>query len=415
MAACERLTSLLEQEMDLIEKDSDRLQDQILYWLTVKWQHTLKCAAKQRGLNRLGMHSLPPCGISAHLAKQAIEMHMYCASLNETQWANDSWTLQDCSRERLETPPKNCFKKGPKVVEVIFDEDPSNRVWYTLWNFCYFYTENGWFETSCYADKIGCYYLDMTGVSVYYHRFEDDARNFSKTGSWKLLNSNDYCVPSSSTHPEDVDWPDSLPPDCFGRQSGPARGPAEDCEPTAGAVPTDRAESSSPVCSSTNNLDSGRSRCGPWQRSLSSPGGERDIDPRSAGPSFESSLPGGVEPVSQRSEKEGSAADSSFGAPSAEGEEEEEGLLKGPQRHCLLVTGSVNRVKCFRHRVKHHHRRKYKDITTTLQIVGDEGSSRKGQAMIIITFSSRTHRDNFKNSVTLPTGMKCKPFLMQAE
>lgn len=406
MAAIDRLTSLIEQEMDLIEKDSQQLQDHADYWQNVRTQHSLKYAARKQGLSRLGMHIMPSCCVSAVKAKQAIQMHLLCSSLCRTRWANELWTLTDCSWERFSTPPKDCFKKEPSVVEVIFDRDPSNRVWYTLWNACFFLTENGWFKTRCSADSSGCYYTDMFGQKVYYHLFRDDATQFSTTGTWQLLNESSLI--SSSTHPEDLDCFDGLPPDFLTRTSQPG-----DRDTTTGrrADTANRTEPNSPVSSSTSSVHDRDSRSGLRERGGGlSPGGERDIGLSTSGLQCAGSLSPSLADLSPGSEEE-VPADSSE-APLHP--EVQENLISGPEQLCLLVSGTVNRVKCFRHRCRHHHRTKYCNATTTLQIVG-EGKSRKGQAMMLLTFKDRRQRESFLFGVTMPPGMEVKKLTMRAE
>lgn len=406
MAATEHLTSLIEQEMNLIEKDSSSLEDHVQYWGNVRRQHMLKYAARNQGLKRLGMHLLPPCCVSAVKAKQAIEMHLLCASLCSTRWANDPWTLTDSSWERFCTPPKNCFKKEPRVVEVIYDEDSSNRVWYTLWDCCLFLTDKGWYQTRCAADSNGCYYIDMMGARVYYHSFADDARQFSTTGKWDLLN--ETSVISSSTHPAEVEF-DGIPPDFVLR----GQHPGEPQGTSTGDHGAPRTQPNSPVSSSTSSHDNGDSRSGIRECSLPSPGGARNCRFGSTGSSNSGSLSPGLAPVSQRSEEE-VRPDSSREAPPSSPENEEEQLLGGPQQVCLLVRGSVNRVKCFRHRCRHHHRRKYRHVTTTLQIVG-EGNGRLGEAMMLFTYTNWEQREQFLRSVTVPPGVKITKLTMHAD
>lgn len=369
-------------------------------------QHTLKYVARKRGLHRLGMHVMPTTCISAHKARQAIQMQLLCSSLCQTRWANDPWTLTDTSWERFETPPKDCFKKDAKVVEVIFDGDRSNIVWYTIWNVCYFLTENGWFKTRCFADSTGCYYTDMYSQKVYYQLFGQDAVQFSKTGTWEVLT--EPSVISSSTHPDDVDCFDGIPPDfLLRRHSG-------EYSASTGPPPADVAEPVSPSRNSSSSHADGDSRSGLRGPSLLSSGGSRNNShsPSRPGPSgcipncLAELPPGGQEEV---------PADSTNSSESTHLQvEEDHQLLKGSEELCLLVRGTVNKVKCFRHRCKTIHRHRYCEVTTTLQIVG-EGSARKGQAMMLFTYTDRQQRENFLSSVTFPPGMNVKRVTMHAE
>lgn len=403
MAAISRLTSYIEKEMDLIELDSHQLSDHVTYWETVRKQETLKYAAREQGLHRLGMHVVPPCSVSATRAKQAIQMQILCSSLMQTRWANEPWTLADTSWERFTTPPKEFLKKQARVVEVIFDKDPSNRVWYTVWDACYYVTDYCWVKTRCSADSTGCYYFDMSGDRVYYHYFEKDAQQFSRTGVWEVLTEN--CLISSSTHPGDVEV-DGIPPDLAVR----GRRPGEPQDPSTGVHSADRAQPSSPVCSTTSSHSDGESRSGLRQRGYLSPGRARDSGLRPSRRGSSGSLSPGLADVPSGREEE-VPVDSSDQARSAHSEEQ---LLTAQQQPCLIVTGSVNQVKCFRHRCKSYHRRKYCNATTTVQIVG-QGKERKGKALMLLTYTSSEQRDIFMETVSIPRGMQLQKMTMHAE
>lgn len=406
MTATERLTSALETQMDLIEKDSNVLEDHVAYWEAVRKEHTLKCAARKKGLQRIGPYACPPCSVSSTLAKQAIQMHMMCSDLCSTQWANDCWTLPDCSWDRFNsTPPNDCFKKNASVIEVIFDGDAGNRAWYTLWDFVLIPTEDGWYKTTCAADHAGCFYKDMFGHRVYYQSFKADAQRYSETGRWQVLNQ--HSVISSST--DEVVCVDGVPERPASCSGGADTG--QQPSPPRGHTPPFGAQPDFGVGSTTNDANSRdcRSGSGP-RRSLWTAGGARDRQLGLARSRTEAAVPSSVVEVSPRGQEETPTP-----VESSEAEAVEPALLSATgKQYCLLLTGSVNVVKCFRYSCQNRHRRKYKNCTTTVQMVGT-GKERLGGAMMIMTFEGSVHREKFLAGVTIPSKLRMQKFVTEAE
>ncbi|AOS89497.1 E2 protein [Rusa timorensis papillomavirus type 2] len=417
MAAAERLSALLAAQMQHIENDSQSLTDHIHFWRAVRQEQVLLHAARKHNLRAVGMWPVPTAATSAVKAKQAITMELLLTSLLKTDWGRDPWTLSEASWERLQAPPKYFLKKEPKVIEVIYDNDSSNRVWYTVYGTCLSQTADGWFATKCEADNTGCYVKNMNGEKDYYVRFEEDAVKFSTTGTWEVLNP----TVSSSSSPDRVDGqPPSLEAENLGTNT-PQTGSPQRGRPAGGgsarkrsAPYTTAALPDSPSGSSTGDSDCGGSRCAKRLRGCSSTRGSGDLVCLPA-------LPPCAGNVSQSLAQLAEASLCSLQTPDSTQRGVGEGSLPTLEQqtenpvYCLIFCGNVNDVKCLRWRFKKHHKGKYTDCTTTYQHVGDSGNERKGPAMIMVTFSCRNQRDNFANSAKYPPGVTCKKYTMLAE
>lgn len=398
MEALNRLDAALETQMECIEKDSADVADHVDYWGAVRTEYSLKYVARKQNMNRLGLHQVPTAGISAAKAKEAIEMQLLCKSLLNSCWAKNNWRLQDVSWERYTTPPKHFIKKDPYIVEVMFDNDPANKAWYTLFRTCLSLTENGWFETTCEADEKGCFYMDADRQPVYYVWFQEDADKFGPHGVYEVLNPTSV----SSSSVDIVNEVDGQPPeDSCVRHTGSATGdlgggPAEPYGGRPGHSQGSGGSEFDPATGVSSSFTvSRRSNCSKRKRSQSPHRGARDpicIPPR---PSSKEAVSVPLERVQKGPTQ--ANADSSSASPSV--------TVAGAPVPCLLLSGTVNNVKCLRWRIKKSHGKKFCNISTTYQYCG-EGSARVGSAMVQVTFQTFRQREVFMSLVTIPSAVK---------
>ncbi len=400
MSASERLRAAQEQQMLLIEKDSTKLCDHILFWEAVRTENGLLYAARQKGITTLNGFPVPALAVSSSKAKQAIEMQLLLTELLNTTWGRDAWTLTDTSYERYLLEPKCTLKKGPRVVEVMYDNDPANRMCYTAWSLLYMRTPAGWLFATGGADECGLYYTDMTAVRHYYDFFGRDAARYGSTGTWTVRDQDRvfYSGPLSLRPESGWSEPAERPEDSPDRAVPyPSAGTPSGFGPIRSSQYRSRTHSR-PSPYGSNQCQGVLLRCDSTS-SLSSPvsvGLERGEEGEETPPS-----PDSTDVVTP---------------PSTPPDPNKFSLFKtsGGQQ-CLLLSGSGNQAKCFRFRMKKGHRHKYVHCTTTWWTVGDEGAERRGQASLLVTFDSPTQRELFLKTVPIPESMTVQGLTVQAD
>lgn len=150
------------------------------------------------------MQPTPPMAVSEANGKEAIEMTLLISSLMQSPFANESWTLQDTSKELvLHALPKGTFKKLPYTIEVWFDNDASNAYEYVNYQLLYVRDENDlWYKTEGRTDYNGLYYIDYNGDHTYFKLFTDEAGLYGSTGVWTVrYNNHVISPPASSSRP----------------------------------------------------------------------------------------------------------------------------------------------------------------------------------------------------------------------
>lgn len=160
--------------------------------------------ARKYGIKQLGMQPTPSLASSEANGKQAIEMTILISSLQDSPFANESWTLQDTSADLvLHTPPKGTFKKLPYTVEVLFDNDESNAFPYINYRLIYIKDENDfWYKTEGQTDYNGLFYIDENGDKAYFKLFGEDAATYSSSGTWTVrYNNHILSPPTPSSRP----------------------------------------------------------------------------------------------------------------------------------------------------------------------------------------------------------------------
>ena len=372
----ERFAAEQEVQLALIEKDSKHLIDHINYWDSVRKENIIGYYARQEGITRLGMQPLPVLPVLEYKAKEAIKMKLLLTSLSKSAFANEQWTLSECSAEIVNTKPKNCFKKKPYTVTVYFGNDPENRYPYTNWDAIYFEDENStWHKATGQVDSNGLYFRDNTGDLAYFTLFLPDAERFGHSGLWTIKYKNETVFASVT--------------------SSAARaipGPSDE---------TDRSTtySTSPKKAST-----------PRKRRL-----EADEDTTSLSPTSTSSgfrLRRGEQQGERASSRTRRRRGDLSGVPTPEevgsGSRTVQGKnltrvgrlqaeARDPPLICLK--GSANTLKCFRYRLGQKHAHSFLSASTAFHWVGDDDSAR-----ILVAFSSEKQRETFLQHITLPKG-----------
>ncbi|AGA15834.1 E2 [Canis familiaris papillomavirus 15] len=202
-----RLNALQDALLNLYEEASDELQRQVDHWKILRQENVLLHYARKSGVLRVGMQPVPPLQVSAERAKHAIEMQIVLQSLCDSQWASETWTLADTSRELWTAAPQRCFKKGACIVEVIYDGDPDNCMQYTLWSRVYYQDgSDTWQMSRSQVDCVGIWFWDCE-QKRYYVKFANDAARYGTTGTWEVVYNGETVTSSdpvtSTTPPTD--------------------------------------------------------------------------------------------------------------------------------------------------------------------------------------------------------------------
>ncbi|QYI89519.1 E2 early protein [Bos taurus papillomavirus 32] len=407
-AALERLLSAQETQMSHIENPSTSLGDHLEYWGAVREENALLHAARKRHVRFLGPCPVPTLATSADAAKFAIEMQILLSELLQTQWGKDAWSLGDVSRERYTAAPAYTLKKKPRIAEVVYDGDEANRNWYTVWGEVYLREKEGWTLTVGGVDELGLYYT-MHGQKMYYQFFSEDAERFSATGHWQVTDRDQsYVFPPTSMHRDTPDGPGRGEPEPRSADGASASEGPFAAEP----VTSSRCASGGPPGRVLSTGQRGGARHHPY----GVPGGKGVSVPSCSAPSLQSAVSTYYPQASQGGSRASSPDTTANGGVTGANQDEGgfdlfQGLLTSP---CVLITGNGNKVKCYRHRLKKHHRQRFTYVTTTFWATGD-GSDRHGHGTILVTFPSTDSRQLFLDTVSIPAALTARSVTVSAE
>ena len=392
----ERFDALLENQLQLYEAGSDKIDDQILYWDIARQENVLYHYARKRGLTTLGLQPIPSLATSEHRAKQAILMSIHLKSLKKSAYGTEPWTLQDTSFEIFNAPPQHTFKKGAFTVDVYYDGDKDNYYPYTAWTSIYYQNgDNTWHKVEGHADYEGLFYYTVDGVKVYYVTFDKDAARFSKTGKWTVKYKNREISSTSVTSTSSVG---------DGSASHPEQ--SQGTRPSTNTVGQQKKERRRKRESSSTDTRSTRARTSQ---------SDGDFDSSSSGRRVQRRRRRERESAAQRREQRRAATiRSSVPTPDQVGSGHRLAKTKGLGRlgqlqeeawdpYLLLLKGHANTLKCFRHRMKSKYQSLFLSSSTVFSWVG-EGSSRLGQPRMLIAFKSSTDRQSFLKTVIIPKG-----------
>nr|ADQ85933.1 E2 [Human papillomavirus 94] len=182
-----RLDACQDKMLELYEKDSNKLEDQITHWHLLRVENALLYKARECGLTHIGHQVVPPLSVTKAKARNAIEVHVALQQLQESAYAHEPWTLRDTSREMWDAAPKGCWKKRGITVEVRYDGDESKAMCYVQWReiFVQNYSDDRWVKVSGQVSHEGLYYTHEN-ENVFYVNFKDDACVYGETGKWEV-------------------------------------------------------------------------------------------------------------------------------------------------------------------------------------------------------------------------------------
>ncbi|AHI45084.1 putative E2 [Equus asinus papillomavirus 1] len=414
----ERLDSVQEQQLQIIETGTTKLDDLLVFWRSVRQENALLHFARQKGLSRIDLTPVPSLAASACKAKQAIEIELSLEGIKNSGWDDEPWTLQDGSWDRYAASPEGAFKKNPAVVEVIFDENPENAVWYTHWEVLYVTDGVKWHRTTGRVCANGLFY-ELGGEQTFYERFDLDAQKYSTGGTWTVTFQGETMTGSLvSSSTDGVD----------GEARPPSPMPASTaCGERRDNLSTPAEPDSSSAVSSNFTSSGGRSRgranrgC-PYTRTegprvpkvVSAP----CYRPRGVQAQLGSTPPlvSPADPLGRSSAGErppGAAGHSgSVGNAVPPAAPPASPFLQGSRCPVILVTGSCNQVKCWRLRCRRHHRHRYHRVTSTWYITGDQGNDRAGPSTVMVMFTDDAQRADFMAKVSFPPGVSCTPLTL---
>lgn len=197
----QRFNALQEEILNIIEEGPTDLQSIIKFWQLSRKENVILYYARKENYTTLGLQPVPALAVSEYKAKEAIQIQLLVTSLSKSAYAAETWTLQDCSAELLNTQPKNCFKKAGYSVDVWFDHDKDKAFPYTNWKYIYYQdASDEWHKVNGKVDANGLYYDEINGDRVYFTLFEADSAKYGLTGEWTVHYENTTVVSSSSSN-----------------------------------------------------------------------------------------------------------------------------------------------------------------------------------------------------------------------
>ncbi|AAW88324.1 E2 [Procyon lotor papillomavirus 1] len=356
------LDSVQEELLNLYEKDSSDLTDQVTHWNLMRREQVILHYARKNAITRVGMTFVPPQNVSQQKAKEAIEQELYLQSLLGSDYSNERWTLSDTSREVLLAPPMYCFKKGGRPVDVRFDGDPENVTQYTLWGHIYYQNaEDVWQKTKGHVDDTGLYYT-AEGERVYYVVFKDEAKRYGTSGKYEVLHELTQPV-STSTSPR----------------------------PT-GSTGNSTSLGPQPRTSTPRKKITDRRR----RRRVASLSKPTTVSTRGE----QAPAPGLVAPTPE----EVGRSHRSLGR--RPGTRLERLVLEARDPPVVVFKGEPNSLKCLRFRLRKGYFHLFQKVSTTWSWTAGQGE-RQGRARMLMSFDSSEQRESFLRQAPIPRSVQC--------
>lgn len=419
-ALSERFSVLQEKLMDLYESGLEDLETQIQHWKLLRQEQILLYYARKHGIMRLGYQLVPSLATSETKAKDAIAVGLLLESLQKSKFADETWTLVETSLETIKSPPADCFKKGPKTVEVYFDGNPDNVMPYTVWSYIYYQTdEDTWEKVEGHVDYAGAYYFEGN-FKNYYIKFETDAKRFGTTGTWEVhVNKDTVFTPVTSSTPPVGDASNNTVPAPATSVSSPQRSPSTNRRyGRKASSPTTTSRRQTRQRQETTRRRKTRSR----SRSREQRGG-RETQRSSSRGSSESSKRGGrggggpltrsrsrSRSRTRESVAGGGVAPSDVGATVRSLSRNHSGRLaqlldEAKDPPVILLRGNANTLKCYRYRFRKKHAGNFHFVSTTWSWVGGTSNERIGRARMLIAFINDNQREKCIQEMKLPLGV----------
>ena len=429
-----RFSALQEKLMEIYESGSDDLETQIEHWRLLREEQVLLHFARKNGIMRIGYQTVPSLAASETKAKTAIGMMLRLQSLQKSEYGQEPWTLVQTSYETFRSPPVDCFKKGPRNIEVYFDGDPHNVMPYTIWTYIYYLTvEDTWEKVDGHVDYDGAYYMEGSS-KTYYLTFAADAAKYGKQGYWEVhVNKDTVFAPVTSSsqaagvgqqhHTTDsIPRPEPTSSSSPQRQRKPTRYGRKTSSPTTTArrkAPKQRQEKnqrSTRSRSSSRNREKARGDTARRERRRGGDSSSRDSSTSSSSSRGGRGRSGGGPTTRSRSRSRSHSRGSPTRvgiSPAAVGRSlqsvgrQHNGrlnrlLAEASDPPVILIRGNPNTLKCYRYRARKRHSGGFQFFSTTWSWVGEESCERVGRARMLIAFYSKKQRDKFIETMKLP-------------
>lgn len=414
-----RFNALQERLMDIYESGPEDLATQIEHWQLLRQEQIILHYARQHGVMRLGYQLVPPLATSEQKAKDAISMVLVLQSLQRSAYGNEPWTLVQTSLETFRTPPADCFKKGPKNIEVYFDGDSANVMIYTVYTHIYYQTvDDTWEKVEGHVDYEGAYFMEGT-AKTYYITFAADAARYGKTGHWEVhVNKDTVFAPVTSSSPPTGDGAS------INSVSGAAASPTPQ-RPAPRRPQRYGRKASSPTTTSKRQTRqrqkettrTTRSRSGSRTRPRDQERRGRTVRDSSRSPDRGGRRGSGRGPLTRSRSRSGSRSTGSASgggvSPADVGKSVrtvsgrhntrlEELLADAKDPPVILLRGNPNTLKCYRYRARQRHKGGFQYFSTTWSWVGEGSCERVGRARMLISFYSKSQREHFIQTMKLP-------------
>ena len=378
-----RFAAQQEIQLTLIEKESYDLKDHLLFWKAVRTENVIAYYARKENITKLGLQPLPSTVVTEYKAKEAINIQLLIQSLLKSEFAVERWTLAEVSAENLNSAPKNCFKKSPFIVTVLFDNNENNSFPYTCWEHIYYQDENNkWHKTEGLVDHNGLYFKDKSGDISYFVLFQPDAIRYGRTGQWTVKFKNKTIVASvTSSSRNSYSTSENRPgPSQFSSRPESPGSRRQDS--------TENTDTDSP--SSSTSRIRGRRRGG------------------------ESGEPGTTETPRRRGTKRKLGSDSAP-SPGEVGSRSTTVAAHGLSRlrrlqeeardpPLILFTGQQNTLKCWRNRVTTKYAHLFLYFSSVWKWLGANANTEQNAAKLLVAFKSTSQREIFLSTVHIPKG-----------
>lgn len=386
-----RLDEVENEQLDIYEKGSNNIQDSIEYWNLVKEENLILYAARQRGINKLGLKNVPHLQVSEKKAKEAIEMTLVLTSLANSPYGKESWTLRDTNREVYETEPAYCFKKHGSHVHVIWDNDNENVSEFVAWGDVYCQREDGtWGKMRGRLSHEGLFY-EEDNFRLFYVDFRDEARDIGAT-SWQVKYKNAFV-----SHPI---FTSTRSAEEGGKQKGTSA--AEEGTSSSGRHRRGGRRGGKAIVHQP-----ARSKPSPAQRS-GSPEGQRPGSVEEASPHrLRGVRSGGRRPRGGRRTPGGALRALEPGevgeahqTPSRQHRSRLGQLLaEAADPPVIVLAGPPNNLKCLRYRINNKFKGLFLSLSTNFRWAGGNG---QGSSRMLVAFENKEQRKAFQQQARLP-------------
>nr|CAD1807407.1 putative E2 protein [human papillomavirus 87] len=186
-ALAARLDACQDKLIDLYEKDSNKLEDQLLHWQYTRLEKAMLFKARETGLTHIGHQVVPPLSVTKEKARQAITVHLSLQSLNNSEFRHEPWTLQDTSLDMWNVSPKGCWKKQGRPIRVKYDGEDDKEMEYVSWGYIYIQcaSTDTWLKVPGQISHQGLYY-ELEGCKRYYVDFAKEAKHYGAKNMWEV-------------------------------------------------------------------------------------------------------------------------------------------------------------------------------------------------------------------------------------